>query len=401
MEKIRLFAFAFWGHWLIGGSERRFLEMSRCFRNLGVDVYALEAFPTFRDMGINTRYNDLLEVKKFPRLRLLFMLLYLTPKALLFCRKNKCNLIYISHHYVFENVLSGFLVSCLLRKPFVVVFNGSLSPYFHSSFRSSLTYHRKKDGLISSLYFAFIDIFQTFVYRRANVCIAVSRSLAKEIKCQFNVKNLVVVGNGVNISEMSSHSFRRRKLYDAVFVGWLHPDKGVETLLKAWKVVVGKNPLSKLVIIGKPKTIALFKKYESMIEEYGLRNNVIMTGQIISRDVIAKFLNESRIFVLPSKSEGYGISVVEAMACSLPCVISDVPALRENFQDVAIFVRPDDAKGFAQAILSLLNDQEKSKLLGCKAYNHIKGFTWEKVSEREIRVLGFLLNSLKTRSKSA
>jgi len=394
LKTIRLFAFAFWGHWLIGGSERRFLEVSKRFRNSGIDVYALEATPTFGEMGINPPYKGLLEVKKFNRLRLFFLLLYLTPKALWYCRKNRCNLVYVSHHYVFENVLSGFLVSYLLRKPFVVVFNGSLSPYFHSSFGLSFTYHRKKgDGLVPSLYSSVIESFQTSVYRRASACIAVSRSLEREIRHEFNFKNLVVVGNGVDMSEMSSH-FRRNELYDAIFVGWLHPDKGIETLLKAWKIVTTKRKFSKLLIVGKAKTETLKEKYKTLIKEYGLADNVAMIGQVISRNAISELYNQSKIFVLPSKSEGYSMTTMEAMACSLPCIVSDLPALRENFQGIAYFVNPNDEEGFARTIWDLLENPEERKSLGRKAHSRIRGFTWERVSEREIRIFEFLLTSV-------
>jgi glycosyltransferase involved in cell wall biosynthesis len=397
-EGIRLLAFAFWGHSLIGGSERRFVDLSRHFRELGVEVYAVEASPTFVDLGMNPKYTDLLKVRKFPRLRFPFALFYLTPKAIWFCRKKGCNLIYISHHYLFENIVTGFLTSWFLRRSFVVVFNGSarsspdsLSPYIHPSFRSSLVYHRAKgEGIPQSLYFSFIDILQTFAFRRANVCIAVSESLAKELQCQFSLKNLLVVGNGVNVSEMTHEP--REKQYDAVSVGRLDPDKGTETLLKAWRIVADKKPSSKLAVIGKSLTNDLFEKYQSMVEELGLTNNVIVAGQIASRNLIVKFLNESKVFVLPTRTEGYGLAVMEAMACSLPCIISDIPALRENFQDVAVFARPGDAEGFAQAILDLLSDTKKRESLGLKAYNYVSNLDWSKISQREINIFRSLLN---------
>jgi glycosyltransferase involved in cell wall biosynthesis len=391
LKAIRLFAFAFWGHWLIGGSERRFLEVSKRFRNSGIDIYALEATPTFRNIGINPPYTGLLEVRKFNRLRLFFLLLYLTPKALWYCRKNRCNLIYVSHHYLFENVLSGFLVSYLLQKPFIVVFNGSLSPFFHSSFSSSFIYHRKTgESLLSSLYFSFIESFEASVCRRASACIAVSRSLEREIKQEFNLKNSVVVGNGVDTSEISFH-FRRNKSYDAIFVGWLHPDKGIETLLKAWKIVTTKRKSSKLLIVGKAKTDALQERYETLIKEQGLADNVTMVGQVISRKAISELYNQSKIFVLPSKSEGYPLTIMEAMACSLPCVVSDLPALRENFEGVAYFVNPDDAEGFAKAILGLLENPDERESMGHEGYSHVRRLTWERISEKEIEIFQNLL----------
>ena len=62
--------------------------------------------------------------------------------------------------------------------------------------------------------------------------------------------------------------------------------------------------------------------------------------------------------MFPSKEEGFGLAIAEAMACGLPCVISNIPALRETFDPVAIFVNVDDPEAFAHAALTLIEPRK-------------------------------------------
>jgi glycosyltransferase involved in cell wall biosynthesis len=75
------------------------------------------------------------------------------------------------------------------------------------------------------------------------------------------------------------------------------------------------------------------------------------------------------------------------MACGLPCIISDIPAFRENFQHVAVLVRPDDVEGFAKAILNLLKDDRGRRRFAEKSVEFVRQFTWKRVAKRELTIL--------------
>jgi glycosyltransferase involved in cell wall biosynthesis len=91
--------------------------------------------------------------------------------------------------------------------------------------------------------------------------------------------------------------------------------------------------------------------------------------------------------VFPSQEEGFGLAILEAMAAGLPCILSDLPALRENFNDSAIFVKPNDVEGFAQAELALLHDHDRFKLLQKKGKELAKEYSWDNVARKELAAL--------------
>ena len=123
-----------------------------------------------------------------------------------------------------------------------------------------------------------------------------------------------------------------------------------------------------------------------MINALGMQGRVVLTGHV-SETELGSTLRQSKIFVLPSEREGFGLAVAEAMAIGLPCVISDIPAFRENFQGIAVFVPPNDSEELAQAILKLLDDENWRQELGKIGRKHVSKFSWELVASREYELL--------------
>jgi glycosyltransferase involved in cell wall biosynthesis len=87
------------------------------------------------------------------------------------------------------------------------------------------------------------------------------------------------------------------------------------------------------------------------------------------------------VFIFPSKNETFGIVPLEAMACSLPVVCSDIPALRESTGGNAILVPPEDLDSWVNAVTKVLSDEELRKELSKKGIEWAKRFTWEKKAE--------------------
>jgi glycosyltransferase involved in cell wall biosynthesis len=126
--------------------------------------------------------------------------------------------------------------------------------------------------------------------------------------------------------------------------------------------------------------------YGKLVEELGLSQNVTFTGFVTDQEAI-KMINSSRLFVLPSLEEGFGLTVLEAMATGLPCILTNIPALRENFDPPAVFVEPQDPEQLSRAILALLSNPEKRQELGQKGRKLAKQFSWDKVAEKELHAL--------------
>lgn len=148
--------------------------------------------------------------------------------------------------------------------------------------------------------------------------------------------------------------------------------------------MVGKLPSAQLLLIGGiPKHIEE-KLYRTM-QGLQLKQNVTVTG-FVSDKKVAQLLASSKIFVLPSRMEGFGLAVAEAMAAGLPCILSNLPALKENFHSAAVFVEPKNVDGLAQAIFALLSDPEKRSKLKKRGQRLVKAFSWEEVAKKELEV---------------
>lgn len=133
--------------------------------------------------------------------------------------------------------------------------------------------------------------------------------------------------------------------WQAVSVGRLVPIKGMDRLIRAWAYVQAEKPEARLAIVGNGPELANLR---AMIDEFGLADNVELAGW---RDP-TPYLAAADRFVLLSRNEGMGRSVVEAMAAGLPCVVSEVCGLAELVDvSVGATVTADDAPAVAQALM--------------------------------------------------
>jgi glycosyltransferase involved in cell wall biosynthesis len=185
-------------------------------------------------------------------------------------------------------------------------------------------------------------------------------------------------------------SKKHRKKYTVAYLGRVSKEKGVCTLLEVWSKVVKQAPSAILVLIGGISDN--FKdECQYLVEKFDLSKNVVFTG-FISDKQVSDALHSSRIFVLPSTEEGFGLAVLEAMAAGLPCILSDLPALRENFDGSAIFVKPFDVEGFVEAILSLLSDRNKFKSLQKEGKAIARKYSWDNIAKKELAALKLSLS---------
>jgi glycosyltransferase involved in cell wall biosynthesis len=93
------------------------------------------------------------------------------------------------------------------------------------------------------------------------------------------------------------------------------------------------------------------------------------------------------VFVYPSLSEGFGLPVVEAMACGVPVVASTAEALAEVASDAALYAAPRDAAGFARQIERILGDRALASRLAAAGIAQAARFSWNEAAEQTARVL--------------
>jgi glycosyltransferase involved in cell wall biosynthesis len=353
---------------IVSGSERRFLEISRCLKRLSVEVFTIEYLPSISKSWGYSGYSSIGMKPKFTNHDFLETL-RLIIHGLSECLRLKCDIIYSPGGFPWSRmtiILPPYIVSFLCRKPLVIVFH-----HLHAQ-------SRLKNVNI------FMRTMIKLAIKHAKVCIAVSKATEEDLRQNYEIGHTSIVGNGVNFNafkEIESH----RKKYDAAYLGRVSKEKGICTLIESWSILINQTPKAILVLIG---GINDNFKNEccSLVKKFNLSKNVVFTG-FISDQEVATVLHSSKLFVFPSEEEGFGLAILEAMAAGLPCILSDLPALRENFNDYAIFVRPNDVKGFAQAALDLLHDHDRFKLLQTKGKRLAKDYSWDNVARKELAAL--------------
>lgn len=163
-----------------------------------------------------------------------------------------------------------------------------------------------------------------------------------------------------------------------LFVGMLEPRKNVEGLLHAFSQLKDrKNHV--LVIVGKKGW--MYEKIFSLVKKLQLEQNVVFTGYVPDEELPALY-SAATCFVYPSFYEGFGIPVLEAMACGCPVITSNNSSLKEIAGNAAFFIDPKNTEQIAEKIQVLLNspkEREKRKDEGMK---QAKKYTWDSFARR-------------------
>jgi len=172
-----------------------------------------------------------------------------------------------------------------------------------------------------------------------------------------------------------------------LYVGDVNYNKNILGLVKACKLI--KVPL---VIIGKQ---AVQKKFDrknienqplvQLIKLYGKDKDVIRVGFVPDEDLVALY-NLATVYCQPSFYEGFGLPVLEAMACGTPVVTSKKASLPEIAGKAAIFIDPYDINDIANGLIAAIEDGGLREDLIAGGLKQAKKFSWEKVADETYKV---------------
>ncbi len=170
---------------------------------------------------------------------------------------------------------------------------------------------------------------------------------------------------------------------DLLFVGRLDEQKGVDVLLRALASKTMAGVSVRLVGTG-PRERA----YHRMAEDLGIADRVDFSGHRSHRR-IRELVTRSRVFVLPSRRESYGMAILEAMAAGLPVVSTRAGGITEFARDGvnALLVRPDDPDDLASALRRLLDDDQLAGRLAAAGRDVARAHRWATVTERVLSEL--------------
>lgn len=160
-----------------------------------------------------------------------------------------------------------------------------------------------------------------------------------------------------------------------LYLGTLEPRKNIERLIDAYAMLVKSNPeVPYLVLAGKNGWN--FDNIYKKVKKYGLEDKIIFTGYVESADAVV-LLKGAFTFVFPSIYEGFGMPPLEAMACGVPVITSNVSSLPEVVQDAGYLVNPFSVEDICDAMLRLFNSEEERTRLKQEGIIRAKKFTWE------------------------
>jgi glycosyltransferase involved in cell wall biosynthesis len=161
-----------------------------------------------------------------------------------------------------------------------------------------------------------------------------------------------------------------------LFVGTLEPRKNVPLLLDAFAQVQAGLDAQLLVVGGRGW---LDEPIFAALARLGLGDAVRFLGGL-DQDDLAALYSHAGVLVLPSVYEGFGLPVLEAMACGAPVVCSNAGPLPEVAGDAAVLLAPDDAGQWAQAILSVMTDARLADDLRQRGFARAATFSWERAA---------------------
>jgi len=167
-----------------------------------------------------------------------------------------------------------------------------------------------------------------------------------------------------------------------LYVGTIEPRKNLTALLEAFHHLLATHDL-RLVIVGKKGW--LYEGFFRRLRELGLEDRVIFTGYVPDEDLPAIY-SAADLFVFPSLYEGFGLPVLEAMACGVPVICSNTSSLPEVAGDAALLVDPADVRALAGAIERVLTDEGKWREMRERGLQQAARFSWDEAAAMSLKV---------------
>jgi glycosyltransferase involved in cell wall biosynthesis len=196
-----------------------------------------------------------------------------------------------------------------------------------------------------------------------------------------------VIPNGVDIHKFKPVNVQKQK-NTLFFLSLLDEFHEYKAIILVKKVI----PDVKLIVGGKG---TLLEYYRKMVVDYGITDNVEFHGFIPDENIV-EYYNRSSIFILPSissKQEGFGIVVLEAMACQTPVISTEIVGVADDVKKSksGIIIPPKDVEKLSEAIIKIL-ECDNSEIMGINGRNLVKNkYTWSGIAEKTEKLYNKLI----------
>lgn len=230
--------------------------------------------------------------------------------------------------------------------------------------------------------------------RRADRIITVSEFSKRDIvrHLEIDLAKIEVIHSGVSpvfrAVKDSSRLQQVRGKYGIrnefiLYAGICKPRKNHRALFQAFQILLAGGVTAQLVIAGPmDEGEADLKK---LATELQIVKEVVFTGFVDDSDLAALY-SAARVYACPSSYEGFGFTVLEAMACGAPVVCSSETSLPEVAGDAALYADPRHPEGFAEALTRVFSDNRLRAELIERGYENCRRFSWHRAAGQTIAV---------------
>ncbi|MFX0186852.1 MAG: glycosyltransferase family 4 protein [Candidatus Hodarchaeota archaeon] len=231
--------------------------------------------------------------------------------------------------------------------------------------------------------------------RKCNFIVAISEFTKNELITKLHIpsEKIIVIKSGINLEMFKP--IPKSKIYEIeplypnhkklIYVGNEDERKNFITLLKAFYIIKKKLKKIKLIRVGEPR-------YSSFIKKLGLQKDILYLKNI-SNKRLREIHNLCDFYVFPSLYEGFGFPGLESAACGTPVICSDIPVLKEIFQDFPIYFPPKNYKELAKIVIENIENEDLKKELTIKGLKVVKNYSWKNSAEKYYRMIKYVLEN--------
>lgn len=334
-----------------GGLERVLsIKASYLAENMGYEVHIVSLnqgdLPFFFQFSERIQHHDILVSGSF----------FSYIKRYCLGLRNIVNIIKPDVISVCDDGLKGFFLPIILGKPCPMIYERHVS--------KNIEIKKDKIGITTKLKSKLIFYLMNFLAETYSRFVVLTKGNTQE----WQINNIEIIPNPLTFYPEQSSSLTNKKV---IAVGKQSYQKGYDRLLQSWQIVHENFKEWNLEIYGKKDE---FLQLELLAKKLGIDKNVFFFDA--DKNIQQKYL-ESSIYVMSSRFEGFGMVLIEAMACGVPCVSFDCPHGPSDIivnNDDGFLVDNNDVQLLAQRLMQLIEDESLRKKLGNKAKQNVKRF---------------------------
>ena len=283
------------------------------------------------------------------------------------------DIIHMHNYRTFQNIIMRhYAKNCSV--PYVLQAHGSVTTFFQKGWLKR----------------TFDVIWGYRILKDASRAIAVTRIEAKQYQdLGLSEDRIETIPNGIDFAEFEDlpprGEFRKRHgLSDnekiVLYLGRINKVKGLDLLAKAFMVLSKKLTDAKLVIVGVDD--GYLPSIRKLIANLQISDRVLFTGPLYGREKLEAYV-DAEVYVLPSVYEIFGITVLEALGCGTPVIVTDRCGIADVIDSQAGLVVPYDEEQLRNAVLKLLDDDKMRQRFSQKGKLLVREkFNWERIVEQ-------------------